>query len=523
MKMPCIRDRAALCFIAYVMIIGLMSLPGFMVSNLTHKFSLGDALRSTLPFAIALPSTVGGMPVVLSNHDRDSYSDAFKAQQGHDWKTADTALAQASNSLLKGHVLAERYLSRKYEPTVEEFQAWLIAYRDLPQAYEISQLQQRLYNFAVPYVSKPSLISMRGDDNGLAANFDESKHYTTWRQGIAAYHGRDYTKAADMFGKMIADRNHLSPWKVSAAGFWSWRANMELGQKEKAMASLLIAAGEPRSFYGILARKQLGRKLELDQTELSLSDEQAESLARYPAVIRATALVQANRSDLAERELRQLYSSLGHDDRYALLCLSHQFSLPALQIAIAKRLESGSNQFDLAKYPIPEWEPIGGFSVDPALIYALVRQESGFRNGAISPAGAMGLMQLMPTTASMMADKLGAYQINGASDAEKNITLGQSYVRHLLQNQLVENNMIFMLAAYNAGIGRLQEWKNSIDYRNDPLLFIERMPYAETRHYVMQVMTNYWLYNEILGISSPTLAALAEQRWPVYIAAKELS
>jgi soluble lytic murein transglycosylase len=515
------ENRLGLCIAAYAALIGLMALPGFMFSNVAHNLSQGKTLGASVSFAPNLSPTVGGMPVVLSNADAALYTEAFTAQRAFDWKTADSALSQVSNPILKGHVLAERYLNRKYNTTVTELNDWLKHYRDLPQAYEISALASIKYGASTQQIKKPEIVSVRGDDNGLASNFSESKYYETWKAGIAAYNTGKYDKAAEAFDKMIAGRKDLSPWKVSAAGFWSWRAHQKLGQNGKASVGLLVAASEPRSFYGILARKQLGQSLDVDNTNLSLDDEQVQNLSRYTSVSRTVALVQAGRSELAERELRILYNNLPLEDRYAVLNLSHQLSLPALQIALAKRLETKDKRFDIAKYPIPEWEPVGGFSVDPALIYALVRQESGFRNGAISPAGAMGLMQLMPTTASMMTRKVGAYQINTASDAEKNITLGQSYVRHLLENQLVSGNMIYMLTAYNAGIGRLQEWKSQKDFNNDPLLFIETMPYPETKHYVMQVMTNYWLYNEILGVSSPTLAALASNRWPVYIASKE--
>lgn len=509
--------------VAYVALFAMIALPGLMISGMASKLIHGQKLDHAISLSSFTPSTVGGMPVVLSQRDAELYKEAFDAQRASDWKTADEAMRQTTNKVLRGHLLAERYLSRKYDTSSAELSRWLAAYADHPEAYEISQLERRKYNASRIQVSKPSLISMCGDDNGLAASFDESKHFQTWHSGIEAYRTGNYGKAAALFEKMIGDRENLSPWKVSGAGFWAWRSYTALGQKTKAAKALLVAASEPRSFYGILARQQLGQRLDVENEGLELNEDQQLRLSQYPAVIRATALVQAGKSELAERELRQLYSTIPAKDHYALLALTHQFSLPALQIAIAKRLENNTQRLDLAKYPIPEWEPVGGFSVDPALIYALVRQESGFRNGAISPAGAMGLMQLMPTTASMMTTKIGAFSINGATDAEKNITLGQGYVSHLLQNRLVDGNMIFMLAAYNAGIGRLQDWKTSIDYKGDPLLFIERMPYPETRYYVQQVMTNYWLYNEILGVQSPTLAALASNGWPVYIAAKDVS
>ena len=509
-------NKVALCVVAYVLLIGFLALPGFMFSNIAHHLTEGKTLQASISTPPALPATIGGMPVVLSSRDSALYADAFKAQRSFDWAAADNALGQIGNPVLKGHVLAERYLNRKYDATNDELSAWLAHYRELPQAYDIYTLAAKQGVALQTPVRKPQMIGMYGDDNGLAANFSESKYYGVWHDGINAYKAGDYAKAAAMFDQMIAARGELSPWKVSAAGFWAWRAHQQLGEREKAGGALIIATSEPRSFYGILARKQLRQSLDVENADLSLSQEQAESLSRYSAVNRATALVQAGRSDLAERELRTLYSNLPGDDRYAVLCLAHQMALPALQIALAKRLEGKGKNFDIAKYPIPAWEPAGGFSVDPALIYALVRQESGFRNGALSPAGAMGLMQLMPGTANMMTQKMGAERLSQMSDAEKNITLGQGYVRHLFENRLVDNNMIYMLTAYNAGIGRLQEWKNSMDYRNDPLLFIETMPYGETRYYVQQVMTNYWIYNEILGVDSPTLAALAQNEWPKY-------
>jgi len=521
MLKPSPENRLGFCAIAYVLIIGMLALPGY--SNVTHRAPGAAAQQTAQLFTPSLPATFGGMPVVLSRADSALYTDAFKAQRVYDWAAADQILAQVGNPILKGYVLAERYLNRKYDTKADELNAWLAQYRDLPQSYEIAEVAVNKFSLPQARIKKPEIITVRGDDNGLAANFAESKYYTTWKSGISAYQAGKFDKAAEHFDKMIAGRDELSPWKISAAAFWSWRAHTKLGEKEKAAGSLIIAASEPRSFYGILARRQLGQNLEVDNEELDLTDEQMTSLGQYPAISRTIALAQANRNDLAERELRVLYSSLPSEDRHATLALAHQLMLPALQITLAKRLETKDKHYDVAKYPIPEWEPVGGFSVDPALIYALVRQESGFRSGAISPVGAMGLMQLMPGTASMMSRKVGNYQISGASEAEKNITLGQGYVRHLLENQLVDNNMIYMLTAYNAGIGRLQEWKATRNYQDDPLLFIETMPFAETRHYVMQVMTNYWLYNEILGIQSPTLAALAQNRWPVYIASKDLT
>jgi soluble lytic murein transglycosylase-like protein len=97
-----------------------------------------------------------------------------------------------------------------------------------------------------------------------------------------------------------------------------------------------------------------------------------------------------------------------------------------------------------------------------------------------------------------------------------NMTLGQNYLHHLMDSKLVEGNLFYLLAAYNAGPGRLQEWKRNIDYNNDPLLFVESIPYAQTRNYVMQVMANYWIYSELTGKANYSVHALLHGHWPWY-------
>ena len=460
------------------------------------------------------------LPGQLSKQDIELYQTAWSAQRKSDWDKADEALNKLSNQMLLGDVLAERYLHRHYSATVDELTAWLANYRETPQAYNIYQmLQDKSAAASIKPVEKPVMLSVMGDDNGLAANFDESKHYGHWQVGMAAYKRGEKAKAAEQFEKMMRDNKQLSPWQLSAAGYWAWRAYTALGEHENASRALHIAASEPRSFYGILARKQLKQSLDLNQTGLTLTGNEFQHLLSEERIARTLALVQTGRSDLAERELRIAFSGADKIRKHQLLKLAHALSLPAIQISMAKRLETEDVMLDAAKYPVPDWTPVGGFNVDPALIFALVRQESGFRTSAVSPAGAMGLMQVMPNTATMMKNKMGNPNMGMATEVERNVTIGQYYVRHLLENPLVNNNIIYMLTAYNAGAGRLQDWKQTIR-NDDPLLFIENIPYEETRHYVMQVMTNYWLYSELLGTNSASLAELATGNWPRYAEVK---
>lgn len=455
----------------------------------------------------------------LSDTDIALYQQAFEAQRTSDWQTADSALDKVDNPILEPYLLHERYMHRNYTTTQAEVESWLAQYHMLPQAYEIYQLARAKFPALAAKlqpIEKPKLVAVMGDDNGLASNFDGSKYSATWKTAIAAYAKGKYEQSAELFDRMLASREELSPWKVSAAGFWAWRSYTKLQQPEKAQAALEIAASVPRSFYGILALQQMKKPLSMVENDMTLSRAEIAQVEDKPEVRRAIALAQVKQYELAERELRASYYHMDATERRAMLKLTNYLSLPALQIALAKRQENAENVLDTAKFPIPDWEPVGGFNIDPALIYALVRQESGFRTEALSPAGAMGLMQLMPTTAKMVGNRLGADAVAGGDEVARNLTMGQYYVRHLLENPLVDNNVVFMLAAYNAGIGRLQDWQNTIDYKGDPLLFIERIPYGETRYYVMQVMTNYWLYSEMLGVKSPTLASLAYNQWPLY-------
>ncbi len=101
---------------------------------------------------------------------------------------------------------------------------------------------------------------------------------------------------------------------------------------------------------------------------------------------------------------------------------------------------------------------------------------------------------------------------------EVNLSLGQRYVRYLMDQKGISDNLILTIAAYNAGPGNLQVWRRRMNQIKDPLLFIESLPSRETRTFVEQVLTNYWMYQERMGQSQPSLDAIAGGRWPVYIA-----
>ena len=139
-----------------------------------------------------------------------------------------------------------------------------------------------------------------------------------------------------------------------------------------------------------------------------------------------------------------------------------------------------------------------------------------FRTAAKSGAGANGVMQIMPGTAKLVAraNKVKMSDID-MSNPEHNMFLGQQFIVDLLMHPNINNNIIKMLAAYNAGMGAVVKFEKSFT-TNDPLLYIESFPAYETRGYIKRVMANLWLYRARLGQPLTTLKVLADSEWPLY-------
>jgi soluble lytic murein transglycosylase-like protein len=285
---------------------------------------------------------------------------------------------------------------------------------------------------------------------------------------------------------------------------------------------LKVAAGYPRTFYGQLARRALGMNTGLAWSKPAPNDEAMRALMQTDGGLRALALLQVGMTDLAEDELHLL---LKGDNRAevapAVMMIAQRAGLPAVSIRLAVQFQTPSDPLrDAALYPVPNWRPVGGFTLDPALLFALMRQESGFNPRAQSPVGASGLMQLMPATATAVATNLQLISTDKLAlfDPVLNLTLAQRYVSDLLKDPNVKGDLMMLAIAYNAGPGNLARYRASANYEQDPLLFIETAPNPETRQFIERVLTNYWLYQDCLGQKIPTLDALASGGWPIYSA-----
>ncbi len=386
-----------------------------------------------------------------------------------------------------------------------------IATLDLPAADKIYRIAFAHKPAQSAVLTEPTTTrSFKGVVNGYGKSvLRDSK---TWEAGMDAFKKKHMAAAARQFQNIAdkADENNLSANDHSAAAFWAYRSFKAAGDKASAKRYLAIAADLPPSFYSLLARAQMGGKQELAQAEYANEAELAELLALAP-VKRAVALKEIGEDALAEQELRAFYPSAGMVTRSRLLTLAHHMNLPAMQMHMA----SGVTK-DAMAFPVPNWEPHTGYQVEKALLLTFMRQESGFNPNARSAAGAMGLMQLMPATAQAMTR--GNKQLGSSSlDPTVNITLGQRYLEHLMETDHIGDNLVYLMAAYNAGPGSVQNWLRTARAEQDPLLFIESIPFDQTRDYVVNVMANYWVYSELLDVATPdSLQALAGGQWPRY-------
>ncbi len=340
-----------------------------------------------------------------------------------------------------------------------------------------------------------------------------------WTAGLAAWRQDDFKRAAAHFSKLSSVKR-ISGWTASRSSWWASRSYLKTGDAEKAVSYLQKASGYPRTFYGLLALRQLGVYKPFSWDLPKLTKDNLATLLKKPAAKRAIALSEAGQFYLAERELRTAFPRTRKGQAPLLLSLAERIGVPSVAMRMGLYLwEYKNTPLDAALYPLPQWHPEGGFKVDRALLFAFMRQESGFYSRAKSPAGAKGLMQLMPSTASFLANdrSLRNRKDRKLFNPSYNLGLGQKYLTHLMQDKEVRNNLFHLTIAYNGGPGNLIKWKNRTKAGGDPLFFIEAMQSRETRSFIKRVLTNFWIYRHRLGQDLPALDDIAEGRWPAYI------
>ncbi|MGM0421907.1 MAG: lytic transglycosylase domain-containing protein [Pseudomonadota bacterium] len=343
-----------------------------------------------------------------------------------------------------------------------------------------------------------------------------------WTAGLASWRQGGYSDAAAFF-ETVAETRRASPWMISGGAYWAARAHHKIGNRKETVQWLKKATKYSYTFYGLLAGRALGNKAYgFNWTAPEFNDKHFAVLADNKIGRRVVGLLQISEYDLAEKELRQLNVYRDEELKNAVVSIAQEWNMPALAMQLGSALtHDNGNLMDSALYPIIPWKPKGGFEIDQALVNAFIRQESRFDPNAVSHSGAVGLMQLMPTTASYVAgENANTFKSRSGQrrllKPEYNIALGQKYIATLMRDNRINEDLFKLTIAYNAGPSRMARWEREIDYKDDPLLFIESIPAAETRMFVERVLANYWIYRIRLGQDLPSMEAVVKDQWPLY-------
>jgi len=336
-----------------------------------------------------------------------------------------------------------------------------------------------------------------------------------WTAGLAAWRLGDCDGAADAFERTA--RSSENAELTSAGWYWSARAQVRCRRPDKASDALRLAAARDETLYGMLASEQLGMKLPEQHAEADFTQNDWQKLRAIPNVRAAVQLAEIGEDGLADEVLRH-QARIGDASQYdALSRLARDLGLPSTQLWMAYNAPYGGKPEPAARFPTPKWTPVGGWKVDPALVYAHALQESVFRANVVSPAGARGLMQIMPAAAKDHAADIGVS--GSATDLNKpavNLAFGQNHLLLLDRSSGTQGLLPKVMAAYNAGLAPVTRWNGEVKDQGDPLLWMESLPYWETRGYVNIVMRNYWMYERQAGGPSDSRMALVQGLWPTF-------
>lgn len=336
--------------------------------------------------------------------------------------------------------------------------------------------------------------------------------HARWTGALAAWRQNDCAAAGEGFQDVAARAGDTD---MRAAGlYWASRADMTCGRPDRIEGRLRNASQYGETFYGQLARQSLGMQTSAVKPQKVTSD--WATLERRPNVRVAAALAEIGELDAADDVIRQ-QAKIGPADEFAsLMRVTEQMDLPASVVWLAHNCPRGFVATAETRYPTPNWTPDTGWRIDKALVYAHTLQESGFRNKVVSPAGAYGLMQIMPAAATdYMRERGISVDKSALTRPSTNIDIGQRHLEKLRDMGLTQGLLPKVIAAYNAGPKPVGEWNSIVRDNGDPLLYIESIPYWETRGYVVTVLRNYWMYEGQTGRKqSVSRSALAQGMWP---------
>ena len=363
-----------------------------------------------------------------------------------------------------------------------------------PEQHEIARA------FAISLAKKRSPLATDWFDQ-VPESYQDTE-YLSWFIRYALFQ-QNWTAVLQSIHKLPIQDSQQPRWQ-----YWKARALDALGQKEEAIA-LFEALFHQQHFYGLLAHHYCKHPLSLTAIHRQNPTKKNSPTLEKPfqeqaSIARIKALFMLSRIQQAKREWFYKISLLTEPEKIEAAQFAHEMQWHDLGIRTFSktpltRLESKATlrlRFPLAHHPKIMNEATK-HDLDPAWIFALTRQESTFIPYAQSPVGAMGLMQLMPKTAQEVATNLKKKHPakQNLTNPNVNIELGTAYLKYL--HYFMQHNPILAIASYNAGPGRIKQWLPPETMAAD--IWIENIPFEETRHYVQNIITYTGIYQNILG------------------------
>lgn len=352
-------------------------------------------------------------------------------------------------------------------------------------------------------------ISLVIEGDGNAAEWLAKANVPDAEEDVRHWHLAYMLKQSDWQQALEVIRNApQGEQRQDAFRYWQARGLDEL-DAQATSTQLFGELAKERHYYGFLASARIQQAPELDDQPLTVSDYSLARLSTVPAVQRAYELFKLERFVEARREWYYLNQRLTTEEKQAATLLASDWGWH--DQAIIGFAQTGYFNDVRRRFPMPFAEEFqlqaSQHEVDPALAMAIARRESSFMVDAVSPAGARGLMQLMPGTVNYLSNRRVGYRT--LLQPEQNLEFGIQYLKYL--NDKLNNNPVLVSASYNAGWQRVLEWLPSTG-EQDLDVWIENIPYRETRQYVKAVMAYRYIYQVQLGQPSHLFDTLSRMK-----------
>ena len=329
-----------------------------------------------------------------------------------------------------------------------------------------------------------------------------------WLAGwIALRNLKQNKRAREHFSKMLSSVK--SPVSLARGEYWMGRAFEDAKNKSEAVKWYRKAANRITTIYGQLAALRLPKDV-----LPSLPAENAPTLSDMEEIRKselfqiAKLLQQAGQSELADVFAARLIANASTPEKTTALAyaLAEDLQRPDLAVNIARRARSNGTYILSLGYPV--WDLKHDERAEQAIVLSIIRQESNFSTEAVSPAGARGLMQILPSTAKQIARRkkksFSPQKLN--SNPDFNVEMGSTYFADMLKR--FDGSYILAVAAYNAGPTNVRKWMKTLgkpDEQIDAVDWIERIPFNETRNYVQRVLENLHIYRRNLNYPDAAL------------------